>query len=91
MYEAKIHNLGLCVLTRFCYSFEYLSFLGGEAQRSFLKYQSRVVSVWDSYTQIPLYFRCEFVDLERRKMLQKKALTKFCYLLSPFTLVSDSH
>ena len=48
--EAKIYNLGLSLLIRLYLFVEYLSFLGGETQRLYLKTHSRIASASKSTT-----------------------------------------
>ena len=52
MKGAKIYNLGLSLLIRLSLFVDYLSFLGGETQRPYLKTHSRVASVGKSIPPI---------------------------------------
>jgi len=46
---AKIYNLGLSLIFRLNPYFEYLSFLGGEAQRPIANNHCRMISAEDIY------------------------------------------
>ena len=80
MNGAKIYNLGLSLLIRLSLFVEYLSFLGGEAQRPFLNNRGRTISAYDPSCPIPFNFKTEQTEFLCNKSIENKELLDFCPL-----------
>lgn len=84
MYEAKIYNLGLCMLIRLIVFVEYLSFLGGETQRPTLSNYGRTISAQDisiAFVLISTYKSSEIP-------ISEEEIIDLCPLYAPCSLVT---